>query len=201
MIRDLDETLRALVKSGAAPGSPLSKAEVSFELPDSTWRASLSKLTVNCYLYAIHEARELRTAEPIVVRTPDGKRAARVSPPVRIECSYCITAWSPATLEPVLEEHRLLSQVLVLLLRHPTLPAGVLQGSLKTTQVPPFPTVVASQDGVKNQPDFWHALDQKLKPSLNYAVTLGVHAGDAAPATVVEEVRVRTEDLGKLKKP
>jgi hypothetical protein len=35
--------------------------------------------------------------------------------------------------------------------------------------------VIASQDGIgKNHPQFWTALDQKLKPSLNYIVTLAM---------------------------
>jgi simple sugar transport system permease protein len=34
--------------------------------------------------------------------------------------------------------------------------------------------VIASQEGVKNLPEFWNALDQRLKPSLNYVVTLAM---------------------------
>lgn len=198
MIRDLDETIEQLLITRAPAGSELAGADISFDLPDADWRAGLETLTVNCYLYDIRENFELRTVEPPVQRSADGSRAIRRQPPVRIDCAYCITAWSPATDESVLEEHRLLGQVLRVLLRHRTVPADVLQGSL-TDQIPPYPTLIASPDGVKNPPEFWGALDQQLKPSLNYVLTLAVSL-DEAPAEaamppVVEEVRVEADDL------
>jgi hypothetical protein len=193
MIRDLDDTISQLLKTRAPPGSQLAGAEISFDLPDAKWRGELSALTVNCYLYDIRENREMRTHELLTARSADRTRAARLSPPVRIDCAYCITAWSMSTTAPVLEEHRLLSQVLLVLLRNPTIPADVRQGSL-AAQLPPYPTVIASQEGVKNQPEFWSALDQKLKPSLNYIVTLAMLLedvpADAALAPAVDSVTV-----------
>jgi len=187
MIRDLDDTIRSLLQTYAETGSVLAGASISFELPDATWRGALTSLTVNCYLYDIRENLEMRTHEPLIAWSADGKKAARVRPPVRIDCAYCITAWSTATTDPVLEEHRLLSQVLKLLLLNPTIPSGVLQGSL-VNQIPPFPTVIASQDGVKNQPEFWTALEQKMKPSLNYIVTLALLLEDIPQDTAMTEV-------------
>lgn len=198
MIRDLDETIEQLLITRAPAGSELAGADISFDLPDADWRAGLEALTVNCYLYDIRENFDLRTVEPPVQRSADGTRAIRRRAPVRIDCAYCITAWSPATDESVLEEHRLLGQVLRVLLRHPTVPADVLQGSL-ADQIPPYPTIIASPDGVKNPPEFWGALDQQLKPSLNYVLTLAVSLDEspdeAAMPPVVEEVRVEADDL------
>jgi len=198
MFRDLDETIEQLFITRAPAGSELSGANISFDLPDADWRAGLDTLTVNCYLYDIRENRDLRTVEPPIQRSADGTRAVRRRAPVRVDSAYCITAWSPATDESVLEEHRLLGQVLRVLLLHPTIPADVLQGSL-ADQVPPYPTVIAAPDGVKNQPEFWGALDQQLKPSLNYVLTLAVSLdespieGDMPP--VVEEIQVEADDL------
>jgi hypothetical protein len=181
MIRDLDATIRHLLTTAAPSGSALAGATISFDLPDAQWRTSLAGLTVNCYLYDVHENLEMRTHEMLTAR--NGQLAARVKPPVRIDCAYCITAWSPATTDAVLEEHDLLSQVLIVLLKNPTISASMLQGSL-VDQIPPYPTVVASVDGIgKNHPDFWTALDQKLKPSLNYIVTLALLL-DAIPTGV-----------------
>ena len=196
MIRDLDDTIRALLQQGAELGSELALADIGFDLPDADWRGGLDALTVNCYLYDIRENRDLRTNELLLQRSEDGKRAVRRQAPARIDCAYCITAWSPATAESVLEEHRLLSQVLMVLLQNPTIPAGVLQGSL-VDQIPPYPTVIASPDGVKNQPQFWRALDQQLKPSLNYVVTLAMIL-DKAPTElprIVEEVVIEADNL------
>lgn len=172
MIKDLDATLLQLLKANALPGSILAGASISFDLPDADWRATLSGPTVNCYLYDIHENLELRTHQPLLARS--GQNVMRMAPPIRVDCAYCITAWSTAASDAVLDEHELLSQVLLALLRNPTLPASILQGSL-VGQIPPYPTVIASLDGiVKNHPQFWTALDQKLKPSLNYVVTLAM---------------------------
>lgn len=181
MIRDLDDTIKALLESNATPGSELASAIVAFDLPDEAWRKLLSGLTVNCYLYDIRQNAAMRTNEPLIVEAQNnGKtRRTRVTPPVRIDCAYCITAWSNA--EPggggVYEEHRLLSQVLRVFLRNPTIPPAVLKGSL-IGMPSPFPGIVASQDGVRNLPEFWSALDQKLKPSLNYVITLAVSIDD-----------------------
>ena len=173
MIAALDETIRQLLKKQAPPGSELNGADVSFDIPDGDWRSSLEKLTVNCYLYDIRENRDLRTTEPVRQRDPDTGKSAWRTPPVRIDCAYCITAWSPAENESVLDEHRLLSQVLMVLLRNRTIPPGLLATGLPK-QLPPYPTVIASTDGMKNLPEFWGALDQQLKPSLSYVVTLVV---------------------------
>lgn len=180
MIHDLDATIGQLLTQGAPAGSALAGATISFDLPDSTWRGSLHGLTVNCYLYDIRENLALRTHEPRMVRSNDGRQVTRIAAPVRVDCAYCITAWSTATPGAVLEEHNLLGQILLVLLKHPTIPDSMLQGAL-AGQIAPYPTVIASQDGVRNQPEFWTALDQKLKPSLNYIVTMAVLL-DALPA-------------------
>lgn len=199
MIRDLDDTLSQLLQSRAPAGSELAAATISFDLPDAQWRAGLDALTVNCYLYDIRENRALRTNEQPIQRSADLTRAIRRRAPVRIDCAYCITAWSPATAESILEEHRLLSQVLRVLLQHPTIPADVLQGGL-VSQIPPFPTVIASAEGVKNQPEFWGALDQQLKPSLNYVVTLTMSLDDTPDELmpVVDEVMIEVDDMSRV---
>jgi hypothetical protein len=196
MIRDLDATIKGMLQAGAPPGDTLATAVINFDLPDATWRQHLSSLTVNCYLYDIVQNMDMRTDEPLIVRT--GNTAARVTPPARIDCSYCITAWSIATTDAVLDEHHLLSQVLFVLLNYPTIPANLLQGSL-VGQIPPYPTVVATTDGIiKNHPQFWTALNQELKPSLNYVVTLamlyqGVPAGVPMP---YNQVNIAAGQLG-----
>jgi hypothetical protein len=201
MIRDLDETLRALLTQQAPPGSELAGADISFDIPDGEWRGSLDVLTVNCYLYDVRENRDLRTTEPVKQRNLLSGRAIYRPAPVRIDCAYCITAWSPSEDESVLDEHRLLGQVLMVLLRNRTLPPGVLQGSL-TSQLPPYPTVIAATDGMKNLPEFWGALDQQLKPSLSYVVTLAAmldaEPADADMAPEVGEIRVGPFDKSEL---
>lgn len=198
MIRDLDDTLAAMLKNRAPAGSELAGAEIKFDLPDSKWRQKLNKLTVNCYLYDVRENTELRTVEPLLRRSADGLRASRLRPPVRVDCGYSITAWSVANTDPVLEEHRVLSQALLVLLQHRRIPQADLQGSM-VNQPPPYPTVIAAPDASKNMPDFWKALDQELRPSLNYVVTLGMWLDpvpvDAAMTPVVQTITVDAANL------
>ena len=201
MIRDLDDTIRTLFETRATPGSELAGADIVFDLPDAEWRASLVNLTVNGYLYDIRENREMRTTEPILQRNGNGSRATWRRAPARVDCAYCITAWSSAAAESVLEEHRLLSQVLRIMLQNSTIPADVLQGSL-VDQIPPYPTVIASMEGVKNLPEFWSALNQQLKPSLTYVITLAVLL-DESPlegdmTRVVEQVAVTADNLDEF---
>lgn len=198
MIRDLDATIAKLLNTAAPAGSELKTAEIRFDIPDSKWRSSITALTVNCYLYDIRENRELRTVDPVIRRSADGKRAGFLRPPVRVDCAYSITAWSVATSDAVLEEHRVLSQALLVLLQNPTIPAANLVGSM-AMQPPPYPTVIATPDTAKNIPEFWRALDQLLKPSLNYVVTLAMWPDpvppDAALTTVVTTVVVNAENF------
>jgi hypothetical protein len=198
MIKDLDATISNLLKNHATGGSELANAEIKFDLPDSKWRQKVNKLTVNCYLYDIRENTDLRTNEPVMRRSLDGLRASRLRPPVRIDCAYAITAWSVANTDAVLEEHRVLSQVLKILLAFPQVPVADRVGFM-TQQPPPYPWIIATADATRNMPEFWKALDQELKPSLNYVVTLGMWLdpipADNALTRVVDTVVVNAANL------
>lgn len=196
MIRDLDDTIKKLLEDKAPTDSELAVADISFEIPDDTWQKTLNTLTVNCYLYDIHENMDMRTYEEIIQREMRNSKlhAWRRKPPKRLDCAYCITAWSKANTDPVLEEHRVLSQVVEVLLKHPTIPNDVLTGDL-VNQIRPYPTVIASQDGVKNKPEFWGALDQRFKPSLSYVITLAMMLDEEPVITgpAVETIEIETD--------
>lgn len=124
-------------------------------------------------------------------------RAVRRPAPARIDCSYCVTAWSAESGEdakPAMAEHRLLSQVMEVLLKHPTIPTDVLQGSL-VDQIRPYPTGIAGAEGVKNQPEFWGTLNQPIKPSITYVVTLAMMIDDdsAELTETVQQVTVESD--------
>lgn len=173
MISDLDTTLENLFQLGFGTTLPF---DLSFAIPDKNF-APISKTrnTLNCYLYEIIEDRELRRVDPVFVRNIDGT-INTVLPPARIKLSYCITAWSPAQStpggEPQLDEHALLSQVLLVLLKYPVLPAQVLAGEL-ANQDPP-PTMIVMPDTSKATSDFWSAIGGQLRPSLDYKVTIAL---------------------------
>ncbi len=64
MIRDLDATIKQLLLTGAPVGSTLAVASISFDLPDADWRSTLSRLTVNCYLYDVTRTSRCAPTSP-----------------------------------------------------------------------------------------------------------------------------------------
>jgi hypothetical protein len=77
------------------------------------------------------------------------------------------------------------------LLRHPTLPEVLLQGSLKG-QEPPLPSSTLQPGRLQSVGEFWQALGGKPKAALNYTVTIGV-VPDRAIETEVPVVDKRLE--------
>jgi hypothetical protein len=69
----------------------------------------------------------------------------------------------------------LLSEVMKVLLRHPTIPEVLLQGSLKG-QEPPLPSSTLQPGRLQSVAEFWQALGGKPKAALNYTVTIGISA-------------------------
>lgn len=175
MIRDLDLTLKSLLTTEAEPGSELRKADISFSVPDEEWQKKGNKLELNAYLYDIRQNRELRTNEMQRQQNQEGKIIQQLSPP-RIDCAYLITAWNKAAAgseDRELQEHRLLTQVLFVLMRHPTIPEGCLQGSLKDQELP-LPVVTAQQGHLNDPVEFWNTLNTPARPSINCIVTIAL---------------------------
>lgn len=179
MIRDLDLSLKALLNGEAEPGSELSEVDIGFAAPDDPWRKKGNKLELNIYLYDIRENRKLRTNEMQVQRFSDATVGQRKAPP-RLECNYIITAWNKAhphrNEDSELQEHRLLSQVLRILLQKPTIPAEYLHGYLKG-QEPALPMVAAQPNGMQNAVEFWNGLGCPARPSVICSVTLSMDPG------------------------
>jgi hypothetical protein len=173
MIDDLDRTIEELLKRELST-SLVEQVAISFAMPDSEFPPSSVTLpAVDLFLYDIRENRDLRSNEWIVERQDNGT-ATKNRSPVRVDCSYLITAWSSeSSTTRALDEHRLLSEVMKVLLRHPTIPEVLLQGSLKG-QEPPLPCSTLQPGRLQSLAEFWQALGGKPKAALNYTVTIGV---------------------------
>jgi hypothetical protein len=168
MIRDLSETLQALLDDPALP-EPLQSAQISFDTPTDGFNPA--QTTVDLFLYDIRENVELRNNEPIIERS--NGQAIIHRPPLRIACSYLITAWPVGVMDLVLQEHRLLSQVLQTLLGSPTIPTRFLRGSL-VGQEPLLPVITSQPDGLKDPYEFWVALGSRPRPSLIVTATISM---------------------------
>jgi hypothetical protein len=199
MIDDLDRTVEELLRRELAP-MLVEQVGISFAAPDSDFPPSSVTLpAVDLFLYDIRENTELRNAAWIVERQfkprdngEIAQTAIKRRSPVRVDCSYLITAWSSeSSTTRALDEHHLLSEVMKVLLRHPILPEVLLQGSLKG-QEPPLPSSTLQPGRLQSVGEFWQALGGKPKAALNYTVTIGV-VPDRAIETEVPVVDKRLE--------
>jgi hypothetical protein len=111
-----------------------------------------------------------------------------------VQCCYAITAWDKAAEPQGVEkdpiEHRLLSQVLYVLLRNPVMPAGYLTGLL-TTSLFELPVICAEPDDAAGTGEFWSALGTYVKPSVSCKVTIAVDLARAWSAPMVSTLDVR----------
>jgi hypothetical protein len=173
MIDDLDRTVEELLRRELSPAL-VEQVAISFAAPDSEFPPSSVTLpAVDLFLYDIRENLELRRTGWIVEHNGDGT-ARKKHPAVRVDCSYLITAWaSESSTSRALDEHRLLSEVMRVLIRYPIIPEVLLQGSLRG-QEPPLPSSTLQAGRLQSVAEFWQALGGKPKAALNYTVTIGI---------------------------
>jgi hypothetical protein len=178
MIQDLDETLREiLVKQGKLNSGDI---DIAFDQPTGEWAATLSRPTINLYLYDIRENTELRASQNYRVERQNGQ-GRRVYMPKRIDLSYLITVWAR---NPE-DEHQLLWRVLLTLSQFPAIKpeqgVGVVQDQLLD-----MPTKIAlPSDAVRNMPDLWGVMENQLKPSINFVVTVALDTQRTIEAPLV----------------
>src|SRR5215207_3840324 len=91
MIRDLSLTLQAILDDPALAASfpELAGAQVVFDRPSDTFNPS--QTTIDLFLYDVRENMELRSNEPRLERLNGQTRIH--PPPLRVMCSYLVTAW------------------------------------------------------------------------------------------------------------
>lgn len=186
MLQDLDATLKVMLQHELP--TPLNdQIAISFDTPDDQFPpASVTPPAIDLFLYDVRENRDLRSNEWSLQRESDGT-AQRSMPLVRVDCSYLITAWpSQSTPNRAADEHRLLSEVMQVLLRFPKLPDYYLQGSL-TAQELPLPTAVLQPGHLQSLGEFWQALGGKPKAALNYTVTIAMQPFTAVNVPLVLE--------------
>jgi hypothetical protein len=183
-IADLDEALRKLLRRELERHG-FEGVEIAFDAPSKDWSGKLTNPTVDLFLYDLREAVERAEISPAEKR--GNGQALVVSPPLRLELTYSVTAWTKA----VEDEHRLLSQVLTILFAYKRLPPEVLgESSLNGG------TVLAQADTSVGRPreekaDFWSSVGGTYKASIDYVVHIVVESG----ATFVRGPEVRTQTI------
>jgi hypothetical protein len=193
MIRDLSHTLQAMLTQRGLPAE-LAAARIAFDRPGEGFTPQ--QTTLDLFLYDIRENLELRNAEPVLERV--NGHAVRRRPPLRVDCTYLVTAWPVGGEELALQEHRLLAQVLQVFARYPTIHPSFLQDSLKG-QTPPLPLITSRTDRIKEPAEFWSAIGGPLRPSLSATVTIGMELFDAEefPLVTTDTIRLGRRVAGE----
>lgn len=193
MFQDLDATLAALVQAELA----VKNITISFASPDNQFPPSGVTLpAVAFFLYDVRENTDLRTNQWETDKQPNGM-FTRKRPPVRVDCSYLITAWPSGTApNPAADEHQLLGAVLKVLLRHRRIPERYLKGEL-IGQEPPVPARITAESQLQSVGEFWQAMGGRPKATLQYRITVSVDVFDSTevgPEVITKELRVVGRD-------
>lgn len=193
MIADLDESLRKLLEQELPIKN--GEIEVKFDQPKREWSARLNRPTVNFFLYDLRENPTLRQHgwEQLNGGSPGDLQARLKRTPFRVDCFYMVTTWAS---DPE-DEHRLLSSVLLALFRYPVLPVDRLEGSLKQQ---PFelPARLANHDRLTNPSEVWSALDNEMRPTISYIITLALNPWSEMITPLVRSVTLRTGQAADL---
>jgi hypothetical protein len=182
-IADLDEALRLLLKRELDKHG-FEGVEIAFDAPSKEWSGKLTGPTVDLFLYDLREAADRAEVTPTETRSNGVAQLA--SPPLRLELTYAVTAWTKA----VEDEHRLLSQVLAILFSHRRLPSETLESALNgAARLRDAETSVGRPR--EEKADFWTSVGGQYKASVDFAVHLTMESG----ATITRGPEVRTQTL------
>lgn len=192
MIADLDETIRQLMLSEL----PVKNGEIdiSFDQPKREWSARLSRPTINFFLYDVRENVTLRQHQWERLPNGNGGGIARLKrTPFRVDCTYMLTTWA----SEADDEHRLLSRSLMTLFRFPVIPDERLIGTLRN---PPFEIQarLAAHDRLTNPAEIWSSLDNEVRPSISYIITLALDPWKEISGPIVRSLTLRTGQAASL---
>ena len=167
MLDLLDESMERFLRE-VVP-LPARDVDIAFEAPDGDWSASVSRPTINLYLWDVRPSTVEREFGMIEVTDGNGQKLRR-SPLPRVECRFLVTAWT----NDIGDEHSLLGRVLSALLVNQVITTDHLAEALASVE--PLPTIELRTGAAAENSDFWTALGGQLKPGLDVVVTLTVDA-------------------------
>lgn len=182
-IRHIDSALHDLLQKlpGPSANNLLPQAKLTYGMPNKSWTFLSSGLSLSTYLYKIALNTSLRSNERPIVRSNDGQ-LIQSQPSVYLDCWYLITAWNGqqrAQLSDPIEqqEHQLLSEVLLLLLKNPVFPKDKLPASLPGVQEEVPLTLIPPEEGGLSA-DFWSGFENGPRPFLICRITAPIDLED-----------------------
>lgn len=185
MLADLDDTLRDLLIRELPVRN--NEIDIKFDQPTREWSARLTKPTINLFLYDVRENNTLRQHQWVPTGNGTPSTSSRRRTPFRVDCTYMVTTWA-AEAE---DEHRLLSAALMALFRHPILEEHLLTEPLKD-QPYEIQARVAVHDRLTNPAEVWGSLDNEIRPSVPYIITLALDPWAEVTGPLVRAFTLRT---------
>lgn len=182
MIHHVDKALESLLRREVP--LPEASVDLSFRAPEASWTASVSKPTVDVFLWDI--ARAARSDKSGVdERVATNGRRQRRPPPEQVALRYFVTVWT----REQRDEHELLGAILHCVLAHDALPSALLPDALAQTAC----RLLVAGNEHRLPPTLWGGAPPK--PGLYVEVELGVEAiGWKDRGTAVEEFRIGVAD-------
>jgi hypothetical protein len=166
----LDESLEAMFR--AVMPATTGDIDYSFDRPDTTWRTSVTKPTLNFHLWEVRPVPGEAQAGWALVEE-NGRTVRRQALP-RIAFRYHVSAWTTDTRD----QHQLLGAVLAAVLQHQTIPVQYLHAALQDAQPPPALKLGTTEFPDAN--DIWSGLQHGMQASLDLIATLSIDAAKLA---------------------
>lgn len=182
MFSQLTNALRELLHLDSAP-KPVKNADISFDRPAENYQPG--KTCINLFLFDVRERADLKNSEPVIQRHADGKTVFISQPPMRVACSYLVTAWIDGGQTgqiAILKQHGLLADALLAFSATPTLSGDKLSDDTQAwLREQPYAVELAlmQSDLTKNMSEFWTAVGGKLRPSFTLTATVAMVAATA----------------------
>ncbi len=179
-IRAVDDGLERLLR--ARLPLPEDAGDISFDPPNSTWSAQLSRLTINLFLYDLD--RSTQPTHSVTQRLDANGRPERRAPQPMVTLSYLLSAWTGNPRD----EHQLLGDAVSII-------AGVETLDDKYLALPVTSSVHVSfgSDETNRVRDIWSGVGGQLRAAAILQVTVATDTHDwADEAPAVQRILVLT---------
>ena len=163
MFADIHEVIKNLLFEHA--GFSRSDVDIEFEIPNRSWIGTLTRPTINFFLFDLEEDTKNRGSMEMVAQRQDKSSSARLRPR-RMNLKYQVMAISQDTRD----QHELLWRALAVLMKFATIPDKILPKSITDLGMSVVSRVSQPDDGPRPN-EFWNALEVPPRPSLLYVLT------------------------------
>jgi len=203
MILDVDDSLRRMLATELAqiPGCPVyTQEQITLDAPTEAAAAQDGEARINLFLYDIRENLEQRDESFAQVRSGSRMEAGKRRAPIRMNLSYLVTTHAG---QDRATEHRLLGDVMAVLLRYLAVPEQYLSGTLVSQRTNGVHLALAQPEHLElmNPTNLWQALEGQLQPGMPLVVTASFDPFETKWTKVVRELLSAVGQGGAMEGP